>query len=94
MTALRELQYQLRQLRKLKKETPLKSDSRRLINHQIRGIKESINRYTKPSTEKQILITKLNHAYQQKNRPIIVNFQEYDECELQKHLTYVLSGKV
>jgi hypothetical protein len=89
MTTLTDLKKQLRALKKLKKDAPVGSESRRQINKSIRALKkerQSIEVSLAPTEEKQVLIDELTKLYEFRNRPFLVDFRIYTVEQLKIHI--------
>jgi hypothetical protein len=81
----KEIRKQLRLLRKLKKDTPLRSQARRDINKSIRALKESIIPICIEVTQqKQKLINTILQYQPELNKRI--DLTVYTEEQLQKHI--------
>lgn len=85
----KEIKQQIRKLRKLKRDTPKKTDERRQINQQIRDLKKqlalTIPTVISSSPERTILIKEI-HVLNPLLERIGINLNKYTDEQLRFHL--------
>ena len=84
----REIKRRIRVLRKLKRDTRVKSEARREINRKIRELKKDLNKGVEISPEKTELIEKINAVYKHYN-----DLRKFTIKQLQFHLEKIIGKK-
>ena len=96
MTNIKEIKKLIRQLRKIKKDTPKKTHTRRDINAKIRELKKQLqdirgNEIATP--EKQILIEEIYRLTPYLKDLRGFDLTQYSIEQLEKHITNIRRGK-
>lgn len=91
----KEIKRQIRKLRKLKKDTPKKTDERRQINKQIRDLTKqlvlTIPTVISSSPERTTLIKEI-HVLNPLLERIGINLNKYTDEQLKLHLKRITRG--
>ena len=84
----KDIEYQIRQLKKIKKNTPIKTQARRDINKQIRELKEQKKVICNITPEKEKLIEEIIKLQPEFIR-LKINLGKHSIEDLQKHLNKI-----
>jgi len=90
---IKEIKRQIRTLRKIKKDTRIKTDERRELNEKIRELKEQLLPiYKETSPEKEKIIAQIL-TVSSISTILDIDLNKFTTEELQKHYEFIKQGK-
>ena len=90
---IKQLNKQIRELKKLKKELRVGSKERNNLNKKLKELQAQCIELKNPTGVKAKLVEELEKEYARLRHPLIVDFRNYSVEQLERRLANVKKGK-